>query len=79
MLSVIKDVNFSVGCLRGDNFGVLGHVPSFVDFSLVVDLHVNLNARLLRFNNAVTAQSVCIILFFFLMTQDIFLIVTSIF
>ena len=47
VLGIIEDVNFSVDSLGGNNFGVLRHVPSLVDFALVVDLDVDLDARLL--------------------------------
>jgi len=43
MLAVVKDINFSTNCLGGNDEGVLGHVASPVNLTLMVDLLDDLN------------------------------------
>lgn len=44
MLKVIKKMNFPTCSLSGDHLGHLRHEPGFVDFALMVNLHLDLNA-----------------------------------
>jgi hypothetical protein len=52
VLIIVKDVDVTTCCFGGDNLLVLGHVPSFVDLPLMVNLNVNLDASLLILRDA---------------------------
>jgi len=60
MLVIIKYADLSVLRLCAQDLWLLGHVPGFIDLALVVDLHIDGNARLL----GIGEQLVVLFIFF---------------
>lgn len=60
MLVIVKYADLSVLGLCAEDLWLLGHIPGLIDFALVVDLHVNGNARLL----SIGEQFVVLFIFF---------------
>jgi len=47
MLEVVKNVHFSTDSLSGNEIMTLRHITSFINFSLVINLHLNLDSFIL--------------------------------
>jgi len=73
MLKVIKNVYFSICSLSGNNFLILRHVTSLVNFALVIDLDIDGYTGLLLFGHTGATDSVCVVV------QNIFFIVSCVF
>jgi len=62
VLIVIKDVDVPTGGLCCDYFLILWHVSSFVHFTRMVDLDIDRNSSLLILGDAISADSICVII-----------------
>ena len=73
MLKVVKQVHFSFHRLRRENFLILRHISGLVNFSLVIDLDVNVNSSYFGIRNASPSNSIGIVI------KLVVLIIASIF
>lgn len=62
VLEVVKEVNLSVRRLGRNNILCLWHIPRLVNFSLMINLNINRNPRLLCISNAIAPDSIRIVI-----------------
>jgi hypothetical protein len=73
MLKVVKNVNLAICGFGCNNFLILWHVSSFVDFALVVNLNIYRDSGLLSVGDTGAANSISVVV------QNILLIVPCVF
>lgn len=61
MLEIVKNVHLTIYCLGCDNLRVLWHVPRLVDFTLMINLYVDGDTRLLGCDDLFTTNAIRII------------------
>jgi hypothetical protein len=73
VLKVVKNVNLSICSFGCNNFLILRHVSSFIDFTLVVNLDIDRDSSLLGVGDTGAANSIGVVI------QNILLIVPCVF
>ena len=61
MLEIVKNVHLAIHSLGCDDLRVLRHVPSLINFTLMINLHVDGNTRLLGSDDIFTTNAVRIV------------------
>jgi hypothetical protein len=73
VLKVVKNVNLAICSFGRNNFLILWHVSSFVDFTLMVNLDIDRDSSLLGVGDTGAANSIGIVV------QNILFIVPCVF
>ena len=73
VLKVVKNVNLTICSFGGNNFLILRHVTSLVNFALMIDLNIDRDTSLLLFCDTGATDSVSVVV------QNILFIVSSVF
>jgi hypothetical protein len=73
VLEIVKNVNLAICSFRCNNFLILWHVSSFVDFALMVNLYIDRDSGLLGISDTGAANSIGVVV------QNILLIVPCVF
>jgi hypothetical protein len=73
VLIVVKQMNFSIRGLGSNDFLILRHISSFVNFALMIYLDVDRNSQLFVLGKAAPANSICVVI------KCIFFIISSVF
>jgi hypothetical protein len=62
VVKIVEEIDFSIYCFGCYNLGVLRHISRLVNFSLVVDLNVDRDPRLLGTSDASSPDGVGIVI-----------------
>jgi len=62
MVEVVEYVNFTADCLCSNDFGVLRHIPSSINLSLMINLDIYLNSRLFLLCNSCASYTIRVVI-----------------